>query len=153
MAQRKDDPGLFEMLLEIAALLPWWIDLPLAAGSYVGLSALARNLSEKVATSKTNQLLSTSLFAGLAQAGKWIVPLVFVLGSITSLIHRLHERKIQPTAPPKPDDPNIAAAARPLCPRCSSPMEQRTAKKGPTAGTRFWGCPSFPSCRGTREIT
>jgi ssDNA-binding Zn-finger/Zn-ribbon topoisomerase 1 len=42
--------------------------------------------------------------------------------------------------------------AAPSCPRCGSPMVQRTAKKGPNAGSRFWGCPGYPRCQGTRSI-
>jgi restriction system protein len=38
----------------------------------------------------------------------------------------------------------------PLCPACQSPMVRRTAKKGANAGSQFWGCSQYPSCRGTR---
>ena len=31
-------------------------------------------------------------------------------------------------------------------------MVLRTARKGPNAGSQFWGCPRFPSCRGTRNL-
>lgn len=31
-------------------------------------------------------------------------------------------------------------------------MELRSAKKGPRAGNRFWGCTKFPDCRGTRDL-
>lgn len=37
-----------------------------------------------------------------------------------------------------------------LCPFCGNSMVIRTAKKGNHAGDKFWGCPSFPKCRGTR---
>jgi hypothetical protein len=40
----------------------------------------------------------------------------------------------------------------PACPRCASAMVIRAAKRGAKAGSRFWGCPSYPRCRGTREI-
>jgi restriction system protein len=33
------------------------------------------------------------------------------------------------------------------CPKCSSPMVKRTAKKGPNLGNEFMGCSSFPKCR------
>lgn len=36
------------------------------------------------------------------------------------------------------------------CPRCGSPMVERTAKSGSNAGKKFWGCSRFPACRGTR---
>lgn len=37
----------------------------------------------------------------------------------------------------------------PQCPRCQSPMKLRTAKKGKTVGSQFWGCSKYPDCRGT----
>lgn len=39
---------------------------------------------------------------------------------------------------------------KPLCPLCCKPMVQRTARKGQRAGKTFWGCTSYPSCKGTR---
>jgi restriction system protein len=38
----------------------------------------------------------------------------------------------------------------PSCPACQSQMVRRMAKKGPNAGTQFWGCSRFPACKGTR---
>ncbi|MFT6914042.1 MAG: restriction system protein [Motiliproteus sp.] len=35
----------------------------------------------------------------------------------------------------------------PKCPKCSSPMVLREAKKGQNKGNQFWGCSSFPKCR------
>ena len=31
-------------------------------------------------------------------------------------------------------------------------MTRRVARRGPNAGNPFWGCSSFPDCRGTRDI-
>jgi len=36
------------------------------------------------------------------------------------------------------------------CSLCGSEMVLRTAKKGPNAGEKFWGCSTFPKCRGTK---
>lgn len=41
----------------------------------------------------------------------------------------------------------------PTCPRCQQSMVQRTAKMGSLAGQTFWGCSTFPACRGTRPFT
>lgn len=41
-------------------------------------------------------------------------------------------------APEKPGPP---------CPKCGTGMVIRTSSRG-----EFWGCPRFPSCRGTRNI-
>lgn len=39
----------------------------------------------------------------------------------------------------------------PLCPKCGSPMRQRTIKKGIHQGETFWGCTNYPNCDGTRR--
>lgn len=48
--------------------------------------------------------------------------------------------------------PSAAEKQVATCPMCSSPMVERTAKRGPNAGGRFYGCSRFPKCRGTRSI-
>jgi Topoisomerase DNA binding C4 zinc finger len=40
-----------------------------------------------------------------------------------------------------------AAATNPLCPKCGYPMRTRSGKFG-----EFWGCNSYPQCKGTRNI-
>lgn len=35
-----------------------------------------------------------------------------------------------------------------ICPLCSSPMVERTARKGVNAGNKFWGCSQYPKCKG-----
>ena len=42
------------------------------------------------------------------------------------------------------------AEAMPSCPVCRASMVLRTARKGVKAGSTFWGCSSYPACRGTR---
>jgi restriction system protein len=52
-------------------------------------------------------------------------------------------------APPaKAERDNLA----PACPLCGSEMTLRTAKRGANIGEKFWGCPKFPECRGTRPL-
>lgn len=43
-----------------------------------------------------------------------------------------------------PDETNLEI---PACPDCGSPMAQRNGRNGP-----FWGCTTYPNCRGTRNI-
>jgi len=57
---------------------------------------------------------------------------------------RIAERQRQSNQPPK-----IAA---PDCPLCGKPLALRTAKKGPHAGSQFWGCSAYPQCKGTRKL-
>ena len=37
------------------------------------------------------------------------------------------------------------------CPKCDAPMVKRVATRGANVGKEFWGCSTFPACRGTRE--
>ncbi|MGO9022499.1 MAG: restriction endonuclease [Syntrophobacteraceae bacterium] len=49
----------------------------------------------------------------------------------------------------------IISGAQPLdniCPLCGGKMVLRTARKGPKAGEKFWGCSAFPKCRGTTPL-
>jgi restriction system protein len=38
-----------------------------------------------------------------------------------------------------------------VCPKCGSKMVLRTARRGANAGNSFWGCSSYPACKGTRD--
>jgi predicted RNA-binding Zn-ribbon protein involved in translation (DUF1610 family) len=39
-----------------------------------------------------------------------------------------------------------------VCPKCGSKLVERTAKKGPNAGSAFLGCEDFPQCRFTKNL-
>jgi len=47
------------------------------------------------------------------------------------------------------DEPDHLA---PMCPSCSTPMVLREARRGMSAGQKFWGCLNYPKCRGTRPL-
>ena len=53
---------------------------------------------------------------------------------------------------PSPQATEPAVAVEPACPRCGSAMVKRVAKQGANAGNAFWGCTSYPQCRGVRAI-
>lgn len=40
----------------------------------------------------------------------------------------------------------------PACPVCGKAMRRRTAKQGRGAGQAFWGCRSYPECKGTLPV-
>ena len=44
-----------------------------------------------------------------------------------------------------------SSSSNPNCPKCGSNMVRRVARRGYNAGGQFWGCSSYPSCRGTRS--
>ena len=37
-----------------------------------------------------------------------------------------------------------------VCPSCGAAMVRRVAKRGTNAGNAFWGCSTYPRCRGVR---
>ena len=45
-----------------------------------------------------------------------------------------------------------AGPLNPTCPKCSQQMKRRQATKGARAGQDFWGCVTYPQCRGTRAV-
>jgi len=49
---------------------------------------------------------------------------------------------------PLSNRPHVSA-----CPLCGAEMVLRTAKKGPNVGDKFWGCSTFPKCRGTKPFS
>jgi restriction system protein len=51
---------------------------------------------------------------------------------------------------PAPSRGDREGSAAPACPQCGSVMVLRTARKGSNAGNSFWGCSTFPGCKGTR---
>jgi len=40
----------------------------------------------------------------------------------------------------------------PRCPRCGKTMVLRTARKGGSTGSKFWGCSGFPVCKATKKV-
>lgn len=44
------------------------------------------------------------------------------------------------------------ATSTPACPLCGEPMVIRTARRGASAGSQFWGCAGYPGCKGTQSI-
>lgn len=59
------------------------------------------------------------------------------------------------TAAPAVDAPAEkpeTTSADPLCPKCGAAMAMRTAKAGPNAGGKFWGCTNYPRCRTTLPV-
>jgi len=61
---------------------------------------------------------------------------------------RLHAARCQARAT-QHELPNSPA---PVCPLCAKPMRLRTARKGPHAGSQFWGCSAYRDCKGSRNI-
>lgn len=85
-----------------------------------------------------------------ASTGAWVTTPVPASGS-QAWPAPLRSQRIKAPASPS-GRPAKALTAPPACPICAAPMVQRRARRGPDAGSRFWGCSRFPGCKGVREI-
>ena len=88
MARRKK-PSPLDDMLELVAMLPWWVGVALALVSYVLLHQLSK--PGPVVAFKPGQisgLVSSTAITGMAYAGQFIVPVVCLLGALVSFIGR-----------------------------------------------------------------
>lgn len=60
--------------------------------------------------------------------------------------------KVAKKEEPQPVVVPPTTSARPACPKCDAQMVRRTAKRGSNAGGDFWGCVTYPACRGVRPL-
>jgi restriction system protein len=51
-----------------------------------------------------------------------------------------------------PSDPTDRTNKSPTCSACGKAMVLRTARKGPKAGSQFWGCSGYPECKVTVPV-
>lgn len=103
-----------------------------AAGGFVVTSGQFTDDAREFAEGRNVRLIDGPKLMGLLQQAR------------TSLAGSAPRRPETDKRPPALDE--IA----PSCPICSSAMVRRTAKQGAKAGSQFWGCSTFPRCRGTR---
>src|SRR5690606_29019698 len=98
------------------------------------------------------KLITTSTFTREANAFAAGKPIEMIGG------HDLLElvRTVQPRngddidAPLDNEDEAVGTASTtPACPKCGQAMVLRTARRGRNEGQHFWGCSSYPKCRGT----
>lgn len=104
-----------------------------AVGGFVVASGAFTEEAKRFAEGRAIELVGTDTLLALVRAG--------------------HSQAAAPPAPPQAairPAVHTAAASAVACPQCGAPMVQRTAKRGATAGEKFWGCTAYPACRGTR---
>lgn len=151
---RRNRKSPVEGFIDLAARLPWWVCIGLAALSYFTLNALAVSAAPVVqsSTDMANAIIPIMLRAG-AQVGQYVLPMLFTVGAILSGIHSFRQRGM-------PDLPSTVGrlnakttfSTPPACPQCNAPMAQRRARRDNHAGDTFWGCTQYPSCKGTRPL-
>ena len=107
-----------------------------AAGGFVVTSGRFTDEAVAFANGRNVKLVDGSRLFGLLQQARSALPA------------KPHQAAATPQATAPATD-----AAPPACPSCGAAMVQRTAKRGAHAGAAFWGCPSYPVCKGTRAFS
>jgi len=89
--RRKQSP--FEDLIDVAALLPWWLSLVLAVASYFIFHHFAI-MEIQVASGDKNigAIFNKQLFKSFAVAFQYLVPAVFILGALASIFKEYDKR-------------------------------------------------------------
>lgn len=105
-----------------------------AAGGFVVSSGGFTNEAAAFAAGRNIQLIDGD------RLDQWLKPSGNTLAQNIAVSTARAGRRLIPSDPPN-------------CPACGADMIQRLAKRGTTAGTKFWGCSNFPVCRGTRNCT
>jgi hypothetical protein len=65
---------------------------------------------------------------------------------LRELLRRAAQRAKRVVHAPRTDRETLKA---PYCPSCNRTMVKRTARRGPRAGSEFWGCSNYPECTDT----
>jgi len=114
--------------------------------SKVGVSVVRELYGVMTANKAANGVVVTSgYFTREAQSFAKNKPIRLIAGE--GLLKMIKEGKSAAhTAVEEPSQADVLT-----CPLCNSPMVLRTAKKGPKAGSQFWGCSRFPQCKGIRN--
>lgn len=91
--RRKQSP--FEDLTDLAALLPWWVSLPLALIAYLWLNSIATSpIPTPANPADLGGQMSGMMLRGFAVPAQYFVSAALVLGAIGSIFGRLRRKKL-----------------------------------------------------------
>ena len=93
---RKKKQSAFEDTVEIASRLPWWAGLLLAVVSYFGLHALAVTAppSAPAMPGELGNVVVGQMFRTMAFYGQYLLPAIFTLGALVSVLRRRKRAKL-----------------------------------------------------------
>jgi restriction system protein len=93
MARRRQSA--FEDLIDVAALLPWWVAVTLAIVAYLVIHPFAEAPPPTAATmQEMGQAVSKQLYRTLATFGQYLVPAAFLMGAAVSAVGRAKRKKL-----------------------------------------------------------
>jgi ssDNA-binding Zn-finger/Zn-ribbon topoisomerase 1 len=71
--------------------------------------------------------------------------------SATYNVNEIRNTIFETIVPPETESKEVTSTA-PKCPKCTSELIIKTAKKAKNKGNQFLACSSFPKCRHTEEV-
>lgn len=117
-----------------------------AAGGFVVTSGRFTEDATAFASGRNIKLIDGPLLHGLIKQAK----------NARGAAHDASPRNLSSAPPmsnPRPvSAPMATRGSIPSCPSCGSAMTKRKAKRGANVGGEFWGCETYPVCKGTRSI-
>ncbi len=156
---RRHRTSVFEVIIHTISKLPWWLGVLLAVISYVWLHNIAINSTPTLTPDIRNagNITINQMWHTLATILQYIIPICSLIGACISAYYQVISNR---AAKVKLRDESYSANSTttyhsktkttPKCPVCGGAMVERRAKKGINIGESFWGCTSYPKCRGTR---
>src|SRR5450830_179234 len=101
---RRNKQSVFEDLIDVTALMPWWMGTVLAFVSYFMLHALATRPAPVMATAAQVSDGITHVFVGgLAMIGQYLLPFAFSLGALVSFFKRRKAGQLHDSAARRAD--------------------------------------------------
>jgi hypothetical protein len=92
---RRKNPNAAEALLDLAAMLPWWLDVALAVVFYALLHRVASHeVAVAVRPDQMGEVVTGAMWKGLATAGQYLLPFLFLLGAVVSALRRRERRRL-----------------------------------------------------------
>ncbi|HIP12897.1 MAG TPA: DUF2726 domain-containing protein [Arcobacter sp.] len=82
------------------------------------------------------------------------IPLLQIKAKSSYNINEIQEQLKQYLSPSEvePENKVVENNTDKTCPKCSSSLVVKEAKKGKNIGNKFWGCSSYPNCRHIEAI-
>ncbi|CAN7525027.1 restriction endonuclease [Acidovorax sp. LjRoot66] len=125
-----------------------------ATGGFVVTSGRFTNDARLFTQGRNLQLVDgPRLLAMLQQAQQSRSAVAAVIAAHGGVHHEPPEPPSVPSGQAAAVAPADAPASAQLgCPKCGCGMVRRIARTGNNAGSSFWGCSTFPACRGVRQV-
>ena len=100
-SRRNDSAGV--AIVELTALLPWWGGVMLAGASYGALHLYVSRPMSPVALGETSTFLIQAMTRALATTGQYLLPVLFLIATLTSVFRRRKRRQLLAGVSAAPD--------------------------------------------------